>query len=70
MPAGTSPERDGVPSVTGGYLGGRFQMTELRHRTVTVLWANTTLGLLLFWWTGSVQQAGRACLTLSRLWSR
>ena len=32
-----------------------------------MLWANTTLGLLLFWWDGSVQQAGRACLTLSRL---
>ena len=52
-------------------LGGRawpnFLMTERRHEMVTVLWANTTLGLILFWWTGTVQQAGRACLTLSRL---
>ena len=30
------------------------------------LWANTTLGLLLFWWVGSTQQPGRACLTVSR----
>ena len=42
-------------------------MTERRHETVAVLWANTTLGLILFWWTGTVQQAGRACLTISRL---
>ena len=54
-------------STLGGRAWPNFLMTELRHETVTVLWANTTLGLLLFWWDGSVQQAGRACLTLSRL---
>ena len=42
-------------------------LTERRHETVAVLWANTTPGLMLFWQQGSVQQAGRACLTVSRL---
>lgn len=32
-----------------------------------LLWANTTLGLLLFWWKASRQQSGRASLTGSRL---
>ena len=52
-------------------LGGRawpnFLMDNRRCETVTALWANTTLGLILFWWTGTVQQAGRANLTISRL---
>ena len=52
-------------------LGGRawpnFQMDSRRNETVTALWANTTLGLILFWWAGTVQQAGRANLTISRL---
>ena len=29
-----------------------------------VLWSNTTLGLLAFWWVGTRQQQGRACLTI------
>ena len=52
-------------------LGGRawpnFLMNNRRYETVTALWANSTLGLVLFWWTGTVQQAGRANLTISRL---
>ena len=32
-----------------------------------VLWANTTLGLLAFWWIGTRQQQGRACLTITQL---
>ena len=32
-----------------------------------VLWANTTLGLLAFWWIGSRQQQGRARLTITQL---
>ena len=42
-------------------------MKKRRDEIVAVLWANTTLGLILFWWAGTLQQAGRACLTLSRL---
>ena len=52
-------------------LGGRawpnFLMDNRRNETVTAMWANTTLGLILFWWAGTVQQAGRANLTISRL---
>ena len=32
-----------------------------------VLWCNTTLGLLAFWWEGTRQQQGRACLTITQL---
>ena len=32
-----------------------------------VLWANTTLGLLSFWWVGTRQQQGRASLTITQL---
>ena len=32
-----------------------------------VLWSNTTLGLLAFWWIGTRQQQGRACLTITQL---
>ena len=32
-----------------------------------VLWSNTTLRLLAFWWIGTRQQQGRACLTITQL---
>ena len=32
-----------------------------------VLWSNTTLGLIAFWWIGTRQQQGRACLTITQL---
>ena len=32
-----------------------------------VLWANTTLGLIGFWWRGTRQHQGRAVLTITRL---
>ena len=32
-----------------------------------VLWANTTIGLLAFWWIGTRQQQGRARLTITQL---
>ena len=31
------------------------------------LWANSTLGLMSFWWVGSRQQQGRAITTISAL---
>ena len=34
---------------------------------VLTLWANTTLGLIGFWWRGTRQHQGRARLTVSRL---
>ena len=37
------------------------------HEIPLLLWANSTLGLLLFWWMDSRQQAGRPILTISAL---
>ena len=54
-------------STLGGTAWPNFLMTDRRHETPAVLWANTTLGLMLFWWQGTKQQAGRARLTVSRL---
>ena len=52
-------------------LGGRAwpNMTpqDSVHEIPLLLWANSTLGLILFWWMGSRQQAGRAILTISAL---
>ena len=38
-----------------------------RGEEALALWANTTLGLLSFWWEGDRTQPGRARLTISRL---
>ena len=51
----------------GGTAWPNFLIKDPRDETVTVLWANTTLGLILFWWTGTTQQAGRSRLSISRL---
>lgn len=51
----------------GGTAWPNFMMDNRQNETVTALWANTTLGLILFWWAGTVQQAGRTRLTISRL---
>jgi len=52
-------------------IGGRAWPSFLLDRAVwetpVVLWANTTLGLMSFWWKGSRQHQGRASMTLSRL---
>lgn len=38
-----------------------------RYEIPLLLWANSTLGLILFWWSGSRQQKGRARLTITKL---
>ena len=52
-------------------IGGRawpsFQLQASQFEEILCLWANTTLGLVAFWWQGTTQQAGRVGLTLSRL---
>ncbi len=52
-------------------LGGRawpnFRCDERRWEKTLALWANTTLGLIAFWWIGNRQQSGRAILTITRL---
>ena len=52
-------------------LGGRawpsFQPRQPEWTDALVLWANSTLGLMTFWWLGSRQQQGRAIATISTL---
>ena len=52
-------------------IGGRawisIQLPETAHEKALVLWANTTLGLLMFWWHSSKQQSGRGILTKTTL---
>ena len=52
-------------------LGGRawpsFRTGSSDWEEPLAAWANTTLGLFLFWWIGSAQHAGRAVLTITRL---
>lgn len=52
-------------------LGGTAWPNVLPHHEQwtwpLLLWANSTLGLMMFWWTGTRQQQGRARMTISRL---
>ncbi len=52
-------------------LGGRawpgFHPRREAWTPPLVLWANSTLGLMTFWWRGSRQQQGRAIATISAL---
>ncbi len=52
-------------------IGGRawpsFGLDDERWAPAVLLWANTTLGLISFWWAGSRQQQGRSNLTILRL---
>ena len=54
------------PSI-GGRAWPNFICHDLRWEAPLVLWANTTLGLISFWWIGSRQHQGRAILTISKL---
>ena len=40
---------------------------ESKYEIPLLLWCNSTLGLILFWWHGTRQQAGRSRLTISKL---
>ena len=55
----------------GRTIGGRawpnFLCTDKCWEEPIVLWANTTLGLIAFWWIAARQQQGRAILTISKL---
>ena len=52
-------------------LGGRawpnFRLRDEQWEKAMALWANSTLGLMAFWWAGSRQQQGRAVLTITTL---
>ena len=51
----------------GGRAWPNFLCTDRRWETPLVLWANTILGLISFWWIGARQQQGRAVLTITKL---
>ena len=51
----------------GGRAWPNFIPTQDEWTLPLVLWSNTTLGLLAFWWIGSRQQQGRAILTITQL---
>ncbi len=52
-------------------IGGRawpsFICEDKRWEIPLVLWMNTILGLISFWWKGTRQQQGRSSITVSRL---
>ena len=55
------------PSI-GGRAWPNFRVEgDPRREQALALWANTTPGLIAFWWIGSRQQQGRANLTISQL---
>ncbi len=54
------------PSI-GGTAWPNFLCVDGQWEIPLALWANTTLGLIAFWWIGTRQQQGRARLTISRL---
>ncbi len=55
------------PSI-GGTAWPNFQVTgDQRRENALALWANTTPGLICFWWIAARQHQGRARLTISQL---
>ena len=52
-------------------LGGRAWPNMLPHwegwMWPLLLWANSTLGLMMYWWQGTRQQQGRSIFTISKL---
>ncbi len=51
----------------GGTAWPNFVAAKEEWEKPLTLWANSTLGLICFWWVGTRQQQGRARLTISRL---
>lgn len=54
------------PSIGGRAWPNVIPLKE-RYETPLLLWGNSTLGLMLFWWQGSRQQQGRSILTVSKI---
>ena len=51
----------------GGRAWPNFILQDSAWEKFVALWANTTIGLLHAWWTGSRQHGGRAIFTVQRL---
>lgn len=62
LTACVTPERS-----LGGTAWPNYRLDRTEWESVVLLWANTTLGMMGFWWLGSRQQQGRARMTVSRL---
>ena len=47
-------------------IGGRawlsIKLSSIEHEKALVLWANTSIGLLLYWWYANKQQSGRGSI--------
>lgn len=50
----------------GGRAWPNFLLRETAWEIPVALWANTTIGLMAFWWIGSRQQQGRTILPVSQ----
>jgi len=52
-------------------IGGRawpsIRLASVEQEKAMVLWANTSLGLLLHWWHANKQQVGRGCISILAL---
>ena len=57
-----TPERS-----IGGTAWPNFRLENSACEEAMALWANSTLGLISFWWAGGRQQQGRARLTITGL---
>ena len=51
----------------GGTAWPNVMPHEPHYEIPLLLWANSTLGLMLFWWKGTRQQAGRSRLTITAI---
>lgn len=51
----------------GGHAWTSVQLSSVDHEKALVLWANTSLGLLLRWWHSNKQQSGRGRIGKSSL---
>ena len=52
-------------------LGGRawpnFLLHDETHEAATMIWLNSTFGLMTYWWSGTRQQKGKTSVSFSRL---
>ena len=53
--------------VLGGSAWANFKLDRREWEHLVTLWANTTLGLITFWWIGSRQQQGRSRVSITRI---
>ena len=51
----------------GGRAWPNFILNDVEHEKAVLLWFNSTLGLMIYWWTGARQQPGRTIRTISSL---